>query len=231
MLNRNKAIILLFILVGVSIIFFVIKEYSGNFSKTDDQKSYQNGKTDDPLSEWVLDRELKTMLGKMEKVEAVRYDVNVNDKRRGDSVVSFWEKGEKIRTEERDGGRTTAHFINMENGEHYFYFLGDVTATILSENEIKNVLERSIFYKMKSVFDNDHPVLIDKEEINDKECLVVSYGELGESKMWIWEEHGLPLKIEEELITLEVVSIDFTEIDDSYLEVPLGVEKVDYFYY
>ena len=73
-----------------------------------------------------------------------------------------------------------------------------------------------------------NPVIIGHETYDGKLCLVVEYTAEGATvTMWIWEEHGFPIKVVtvtgEGTFTAEYQNIVFGDIDDSLFELPEGV--------
>ena len=73
------------------------------------------------------------------------------------------------------------------------------------------------------------PNIIGTETIDGKVCTVISYDEpgTGSIKMWIWQEKGLPLKMEMtangKTTTIDYTNIDFSDIPDSMFLLPDGV--------
>lgn len=84
----------------------------------------------------------------------------------------------------------------------------------------------------QSVADYDYTV-IGTETMDGKVCLVVEYTvEQATAKMWIWKEHGFPIRIEtttvEDKTVIEFKNIEFTDIDDSMFELPPGVQIMEF---
>ncbi len=232
MFKKKKIIILLFVLIIISITFLVIN----NIFKTPVIKNNNGvGELGDGsiLKDWVLDKELEIILDKAEAIQSIKYDINTDDQRKGNFTMRFWEKEGKIRAENINRWQTNTYYINMEDEEYYFHSSGDRNAVVLLEREVSDILEESVLRKMIFVFNNNQPIIINKEKIEEKDCVVVKYivEEGKDAKMWIWEKHGLPVKIEEDTVKKEIINIEFKEIEDSYLELPADINKVDYFTY
>ncbi len=230
MTNKSRGIILLFILITIGTILFL---RSINF---DDDLVANNGKdkvNDLPLEKWVLDESLQLMIYKMQQIDSIKYDINIMDKGRGDLMMRFWIKGEKIRAEYINNWQTNTYFIDMEDEEYYYHRFGDTNAVILNKDEIVDILDKSISKKMIIIFENNYPIVVGEEKIKDKNCIVVQYSinEEETGKMWIWEEYGIPLRMEEGLSRKEITNIEITDIADDYLKLPPDIEKVDYFTY
>ncbi|MFC1874550.1 hypothetical protein ACFLY3_00095 [Chloroflexota bacterium] len=74
-----------------------------------------------------------------------------------------------------------------------------------------------------------NPTIIGHDTLDGKVCLVVEYSIEGETAtMWIWEEHGFPIRVEvttaEGTIIVEYKNIEFVDISDNMFELPEGVE-------
>ncbi len=73
-----------------------------------------------------------------------------------------------------------------------------------------------------------------KREIYDgKECLVYeTRHEGGHGKIWIWEEAGMPLRVESQSgndkLVVEFLNFKIGNIDDSLFELPEGTEIIDF---
>jgi hypothetical protein len=71
-----------------------------------------------------------------------------------------------------------------------------------------------------------------REVFDDKDCIVYEMhaGNLT-SKMWIWEEHGIPLKIiggvGKEEIVVEFLSFVYGPVPDEMFELPQGATIMD----
>lgn len=77
-----------------------------------------------------------------------------------------------------------------------------------------------------------HPTVVGTETIDGKVCLVVEYTIQDTSiKMWIWQEHGFPLRVvtvtDQDTPTINYTNISFANIPDSEFELPAGVQIVD----
>ena len=76
-----------------------------------------------------------------------------------------------------------------------------------------------------------NPKTVGTESIDGKTCLVVEYtAEQTTTKMWIWKDRGLPVKMEmtatEGKTTIEYKNYDFSDIPDSMFELPSGVQII-----
>lgn len=227
--NKKKIIILLFISAAVILLFF-IKEISFN----DDLEDKNKGTIEDVSpGSWTLDEKIQQMVDRAKEIEYIKYDIL---SRRGgleEFTLRIWRKNNKIRAEYINQLQTNTYFIDLEKEEYYYYRLGDRAAVILNKNEIEDVLKEDIIEKLISVIDNNYPIIIGEDRVDDKDCLVIQYNieENIKGTMCIWKEHGLPISIEEGAVKKEVKEIETEEIEDNHLNLPPSIEKVDYFTY
>jgi outer membrane lipoprotein-sorting protein len=89
---------------------------------------------------------------------------------------------------------------------------------------------KSAVEEAQSVADYN-PTVVGTETIDGKVCLVVEYtAEGAATKMWIWEEHAFPIRVEvttaEGKTVVEYKNIEFGDIPDSDFELPSGVEII-----
>ncbi len=226
---KKTTIILSFILIVISILFFLKNNIYDDELKDNDEKKVEDLQPKD----WFLSEDLQDLLERVEEIKSVKYEIN--SKRGGveELTLRIWEKDNGIRAEYINQWQTNIYFIDMEEEEYYYYRFGDSAAVILSENEIKEVLEESITRKIVNVFESNYPTIIGREEVDSKNCVVIQYNIEGSNKgrMWIWEEYGLPVIIEEGLLRKEIKEIEKVDIADDYLKLPPGIKKVDYFTY
>jgi outer membrane lipoprotein-sorting protein len=78
----------------------------------------------------------------------------------------------------------------------------------------------------------DNMLFNSRETFDGKECLVYETnfeGEMG--KIWIWEEYGMPLRVEtqsgQDKIVAEFLNFEIGNVDDSVFELPEGTEVID----
>ena len=74
-----------------------------------------------------------------------------------------------------------------------------------------------------------NPTIIGTETIDGKVCTVVQYTVEGQTaKMWLWQEHGLPIRAEvtspQGTVVMEYKNIQLTDIPDSTFVLPDGVQ-------
>lgn len=143
-------------------------------------------------------------------------------------------KGKNMRTEmaSPDGNGNIITIINGEQGVAYMYQPEQNMATQIDISSIET--ESYSPQDSLEAVDPGDMVYADKETIDGKTCLVYEYKygvDNSTGKMWIWEEYGLPLKVEytqgEQELTVEYSNVQVGNIPDSTFELPEGVQVMD----
>ena len=136
-------------------------------------------------------------------------------------------KGNKMRTEMSQEGQTQIILIDFDARTMYMYMPEENVAMKVTFNPpAKSAVEEA-----QSVADYN-PTVVGTETVDGKVCLVVEYTVEGAAtKMWIWEEHAFPIRVEvttaEGKTTVEYKNIEFVDIPDSEFELPPGVEIIE----
>jgi hypothetical protein len=69
-----------------------------------------------------------------------------------------------------------------------------------------------------------NPVLVGPDTVNGMACTVYQYTIQGVStKIWIWNQYGLPVQMVSDTITIVYSNYSFSAIDDSMFQLPAGV--------
>ncbi|MBT4511696.1 MAG: hypothetical protein HOC20_05750 [Chloroflexi bacterium] len=74
--------------------------------------------------------------------------------------------------------------------------------------------------------------VVGSDTIDGKKCIIAEYNVAGaKTKMWLWEDNGIPLKMEtvapQGIMVVEYKSVDFGCAADSMFELPQGVPIMD----
>jgi len=136
-------------------------------------------------------------------------------------------KGNKMRIETTQEGQTQIILIDYDARTMYVYMPEENMAMKMTFNPpAKSAVE-----EVQSVADYN-PTVVGTETIDGKVCLVVEYTVEGAAtKMWIWEEHAFPIRVEvttaEGKTIVEYKNIAFVDIPDSEFELPAGVQIIE----
>ncbi len=174
--------------------------------------------------------ELADILKKAEEIDSLKYDVTVDSP--GENVTgTFWQKGEKLKLEGKVGEREIVVIIDKEIRTAYTYIPEEGVATQVSMDSVREVKDGSIKKQAGDVLRHE-PVILKEETLSGKECVVIEYTTPNiEGKMWVWKEHGLPLRVEVEeergVTVMEAENIDLTELSEDVFDLPPGVEVME----
>ncbi len=179
------------------------------------------------VEEEMEEEEFMEILGRVEGLHSVKYDV-VMESPEQTMEGTMWQKGEKIRMEGEVEGREMVVIMDMEERTVITYLPAEGVAMEVSLDEVREVQESSM-KRQATDLPERNPVTIGRETINGMDCIVVEHTHDDETtgKMWIWREHGLPVRIEVGETVTEARNIDFGEVSDERFELPAGVEVME----
>ncbi len=190
---------------------------------------------EDPITEKevIADiKELEDVLGKADKIVSLRYTTKTQAP--GESVIAkFWHKGKKVRAETSAQRGTSLYLMDFESEKGYLHVIGTSVATEIDLSRTREMVDGLIKKEAEEILQYS-PTIIARDFVDDKECLVVVYKKNDrETKAWIWEEYGIPIKMEmiyEGWSIISVVKdIEFIEIPDAFFELPTSIEIIDSF--
>ncbi len=166
-----------------------------------------------------LDERLSDLLGLTADIESVRFNVTLETPVGPPVDTTIWIKGNKMRTDATMPGLGETISIIDFDAQTMSTVIGGQTVTV----DISMAPQSPV--AAAQVLADYAPTIVDTETIDGKVCTVVEYTlEDGTAKMWLWEEHGFPVKIEattaEGTVTILYTDIDFSPIDDSIFELP-----------
>ena len=122
----------------------------------------------------------------------------------------------ELRIEISIAGQTTDEIFDGQN--YYMYMPASNTAYEVSAATIAANTTNA------NSITQDNPVLIGPDTINGMDCTVYQYTAQGvTSKIWIWNEYGLPVQIVSGTTTIVYSNFSFSAIPDSEFQLPTGV--------
>jgi outer membrane lipoprotein-sorting protein len=170
------------------------------------------------------------VLGLAKGITDIKFDLVMTMTGEKPITLTVWQKPQKMREDMTMEGISVSILFDIPDGVMYTYMpeqnmatKADLDASMLPESPIESTGD---------IMDYD-PNIIGTETIDGHLCTVIGYEEagVGSVKMWIWEEKGLPLKMEMTsggtTTTIEYMNIDFSNIPDSIFELPDGVMIID----
>jgi len=123
-------------------------------------------------------------------------------------------------------GQLMVTLLDMDAHTMYLYYPDQNMAMKITYEQPESAID-----KAQAITDYN-PTIIGHETMDGKVCLVVEYTIEGQTAtMWIWEQHGFPIRVEmttaEGKIIIEYKNIEFVDIPDSMFELPAGVEIME----
>ena len=102
-----------------------------------------------------------------------------------------------------------------------FYYMYDPASKIAYKISATSAEQYSSAADETASLNQYSPVLIGSETINGLDCAVYQYTVQGvTTKMWIWKQYGLPVKVVSGTTTMEYSNYSFAAIADSMFQMP-----------
>ncbi len=182
---------------------------------------------EDFVEEEMEEEEFMEILGQVEALDSVKYDVLMESPEQT-MEGTMWQRGGKIRMEGEVEGQETVVIMDTEERVVLVYLPVENMAMEVSLGEVEEIQESSMKDQAMELPERN-PVVIGRETVNGMDCIVVEYTTEGETtgKMWVWREHGLPVRFEVGDTVTEARNIDFGEIPNERFELPEGVEATE----
>lgn len=140
---------------------------------------------------------------------------------------TVWQKGNKVKTESSISGVDTIQIVDMDKQVAYTISNGIATKIDLSGGPEPDTpqadLQSALQYK---------PVITGTEPIDGNMCTVVELTvNQAKEKIWVWQEHGVPLRLVSTTpqgeVTVNFKDYDFSDIPDSEFELPAGIQVIE----
>ncbi len=189
-----------------------------------------------PSSEKSSDSEpvLKDLLGKGKAVNEMSFDceTQVGEQK---MLVKTWMKGDKLRNEieSPEGDGKIINIIDNAAGVVYVYHPEQKMATKMDISMAQQDGSSSPQEDLEAM-NPEKMKYVGKDTIDGKRCLVYEITEdnVGTSKVWLWEENGIPVRMEVisdgEKMVMEYRNIKIGGIPDSMFELPAGIQITEF---
>ena len=167
---------------------------------------------------------LSDIFGKAKGITSVKYDMVATAPGVSSMISKQWVKGNKMRMEMTVEGKTMITIMNGDKQEMYMYFPEQNMAMKMDFSQApESAVEEAVSIEDYS------PTVIGTKTIDGKLCTVVEYVvPEGKSKMWLWQKHGLPVRMEvtttEGISKIEWKNFEFGDISDDKFKLPAGVK-------
>jgi len=151
----------------------------------------------------------------------------------GDKTTNkMWVKAGNMRSEMENpaGGEPILSIVNTQENAVYVYQPETKQAIVMpmEDSDVDTTSPKDYLGQA----DPDNMIFSSKETFEGKECLVYETKyEGGKGKIWIWEEYGMPLRVETEngqdKIVAEFLNFKIGNVDDSVFQLPEGTQIID----
>jgi len=165
-----------------------------------------------------------SILGKSAGIASMQYDAVVTAPGQAAITQSVWVKKNKMRTESTVQGQKMVILIDGDAQTMYQYMPAQNTAIKMTwDPNTQSATGQS------ASIASYNPVVVGTDTIDGKLCTVVQYTVQGNNvKAWIWQDRGLPIRIEtttaQGTAVVELKNIQFVDIPDSQFTLPAGVQ-------
>ncbi len=217
------------IVLPLVIAIFLLTLVAGCGSKTPTDSANVNAPAEKQESG---DKSLAELFAKTGEIKGMSFDcistlpggINMTNK--------MWIEGENMRMESQvpETGENVIYIANEAEKAMYLYQPQQKMATKLpyddEDGQFSNPLDE------QEEVDEENAVYVGKEKIDGKNCLVYEMtAEDAKSKMWVWEDNGMPLRIESESegekVVVEYSNVKVGDIDDNMFKLPAGTQIMD----
>lgn len=175
---------------------------------------------------------LADVFAKNKEIKGMSFDCKTTMSDGSSLETRMWFEGQNMRMENSipEAGGDVIYIANKADKAMYLYQPAAKMATKMPYNDQDGKFTGPQD-KAEDV-DTANAVYVGKEKLDGKTCLVYEMtAEGAKEKMWVWEENGLPLRIESESegqkTILEYQNIKVGDIDDKMFQLPPGTQIMD----
>ena len=181
------------------------------------------------------DTSAQSLITKGMAISNISYDCEVSVPEGNKVSMKAWIKGNQMRTEmpNTEGNGSIVSIIDSEKGIVYIYQPDQKMATKMSISMSPQDNSPSPKEAMASLKPNEMKYT-GKDTVDGKKCLVyeIQAGNNETGKVWLWEDCGVPLKIEAttdgKKSVMEYRNVKLDEIPASMFEIPAGTKIVEF---
>jgi outer membrane lipoprotein-sorting protein/RNA polymerase subunit RPABC4/transcription elongation factor Spt4 len=171
------------------------------------------------------EKTLNDLLSLSANMVSIKYDMSVSGQGIPTTTATVWAKKNRMRMEITQQGMNVITLIDDNAKTMYTYMPAQNLAMKIPFDSAQ--APKSPTEDAESIL-NSNAKIVGTETVDGKVCSVVEYASGQDSvKAWIWQDKGLPIRIETTSSTgktvIEYKNIDFSDIPDSVFELPAGV--------
>ncbi|MBN1189119.1 MAG: outer membrane lipoprotein carrier protein LolA [Dehalococcoidales bacterium] len=184
----------------------------------------------------AMDKVLQDLKENYSKIGSMKFDMVMSD---GMMVSKMYQKGKKSRMETNMMGSDMIVITDGDKQVSYMWMVDENKAMMTDMEEDTPAASQT---SIEDLWDADL-VYEGTEVLDGKTCSVVEYSQITAQgkmtgKVWIWQEKGVPLRMETGIsgaaqqgmnmnIVIDFENYEFTDLPDSLFELPPDVEIVD----
>jgi len=164
---------------------------------------------------------LSDLIGKAASVSYYYCEVNMTSGADTSNMKEWIKTGNpaKMRMEVAAVGQTTDIIYD---GQNYYMYMP--AANMAYQMSVASAQQYTSNSGNTSSLSQYNPVLVGPDTVNGMACTVYQYTVQGIStKVWIWNQYGLPVKMVSDTTTIVYSNYSFSAIDDSMFQLPAGV--------
>jgi hypothetical protein len=164
---------------------------------------------------------LSDLIGKAASVSYYYCEVNMTSGADTSNMKEWIKTGNpaKMRMEVAAVGQTTDIIYD---GQNYYMYMP--AANMAYQMSVASAQQYTSNSGNTSSLSQYNPVLIGPDTVNGMACTVYQYTVQGIStKVWIWNQYGLPVKMVSDTTTIVYSNYSFSAIADSMFQLPSGV--------
>ncbi|NLV17683.1 MAG: DUF4412 domain-containing protein [Syntrophomonadaceae bacterium] len=176
--------------------------------------------------------QVEDLLSKGENISGLSFDSVISQEGSEIMVTKVWQKGSNMRIE-MDMPADEGKMVSLVRGDEQVMYSyneaqGMAMKMPLAQSEVNTETPEDYIAGLTA----ENMKYVKTEIIDGRQCQVYDVSTAdAESRMWIWKDYGLPLKIETivegEAMVFEYRNIKVGDIADSQFELPAGIEVMD----
>lgn len=181
---------------------------------------------------------LSDLLDKAKGSPSATYDLVISGGATGETMTSkVWSTETKERMDFTIAGMKSITIIDKEAQVMYMYDPDQNTAMRMDFSSTDTSKQAQSFTEIMAEY---NPTVVGTETIDGKKCTVIEFETVTEDatvtqKMWVWKDHGFPIKVEMTsthggtpvTTVMEMKNIEFGPIDPSVFELPADAEIME----
>jgi len=195
------------------------------------QGTESEAQTQAPKASVTQGGDVAKVLAKAQEIKEISFDYKVTEGEKVEAEGKTWVKGNLVRNEIKTERETVVMIFDQGKQEAYLYLPEQNMATLS-----KYTPEMTGWFQNPANFYDELDVslveIVATETYDGYKCkvMVIKDEDLQEeAKMWVSEEYGIPLRLEDSVakITIEYKNVKIGSVSDDVFKIPEGVKIED----